>query len=323
MKVIVIGDPHFKTVDIDECQEMADAILDQTSKASPDFIVVLGDTLDRFESIHVSPLRQATEWLFNLTKIAPVYLLIGNHDRPNPKSYKDNDHPFNALKLWDRMTVVESVIRVEMDDCVFIFAPYYYNGMFAEKVAPLLQGPVTCIFSHQEFRGVSMGGPSVSTSTDVVIPEYNLVVNGHIHEYQELERLICVGTPRQIAFNESFPKTISLFDFNGMKWKQERLILNITKKLTLRVSTKELQQFNPPEKSKIKLIVDGTLEEIKSTMKTYKNKYTNVKIAYNVIEETSQSVQPQMVVKRSFKEHLLEAIKGTEAEEIFNEVFSG
>jgi len=321
MKVIVIGDPHFKTSDIDECVEMAKSIIETTSKSNPDFIVVLGDTLDRFESIHVSPLRQSTEFLLELTHIAPVYLLIGNHDRPNPKTYQSNEHPFNSLKHWDNMTVIEEARGIEIDDCYFIFAPYYYPGLFAEKVNHLVNDKLTAIFSHQEFRGVNMSG-NISTSSDVVIPSYNLVINGHIHEYQELDRLICVGTPRQIAFNESFPKTISLFDFNGRLWKQTRLTLDITQKITLTLNVNEVTKYVPEEKSKVKIVVEGTIDEIRTLMKGYKCKYSNVKIVYRTIMPTFVSdTGNSMITKRSFKDHLLEVVRGSELEDAYKIVF--
>lgn len=319
MKVVVIGDPHFKTVDIDECVEMSNAIIQTTTSVRPDFIVVLGDTLDRFESIHVSPLRQATEMLLALTKIAPVYLLIGNHDRPNPKTYKVNEHPFNSLKLWDNMTVIDEARSLLIGDCSFIFAPYYYPGLFAENVNHLVTKELTAIFSHQEFKGVNMSG-NVSTSSDVVIPDYNIVINGHIHEYQELDHLICVGTPRQIAFNESFPKTISLFDFKGKEWNQTRLELDITQKLTLTLSVREALVYVPPEKSKVKLVVEGTIDEIKTLMKK-SIQHPNVKVMYRTIMPEIEMAQGLVLAKRSFKDHLYEAIKGTELEETFVQIY--
>jgi adenylate kinase family enzyme len=319
VKVIVIGDPHFKTNDYDECEEMAQEILNKTAIMKPDFIVVLGDTLDRFESIHVSPLSQATSFLQKLTEISYVYLLIGNHDRPNPKKFKPYEHPFNSLKLWNNMRVIDEAFVECIQEHYFIFCPYYFNGTFSENVNHLVHDNISAIFSHQEFRGVNMEG-MISSSNDVVIPQYNIVINGHIHEYQEKHNLICVGTPRQIKFNESFPKSISLFEFSKKEWKHQRLYLELTEKITLKLNIDEYIKYIPPKKSKVKIIVEGTFDEIKNLMKKHKSNYENVKVSYHTLVEEKNKLY-EINFKKSFKEHLYDIIKNSELEECYNEIF--
>jgi len=320
IRVIVVGDPHFKTNDYDECQEMADEIINKTASFKPDFIVVLGDTLDRFESVHVSPLRQATAFLQKLTEISYVYLLIGNHDRPNPKNFKWYEHAFNSLKLWNNITVVDEALIKSIKDHYFIFCPYYFNGTFSKNVEPLLNDSISAVFSHQEFKGVNMEG-MISTSSDVVIPQYNVVINGHIHEYQENHNLICVGTPRQIKFNESYPKSISLFEFSKKDWKHERIYLETTQKITIKMNVDMYMNYVPSPKSKVKIIVEGTYDEIKKIMKNHKSRYENVKVSYHTIIPEIKNKSFNINFKQSFKQQLYDIVKDTHLKTYYNEIF--
>ena len=77
---LVIGDPHFKYKAILDGQEFVEKSIKVAKEQSPTFIVVLGDTLDTHEIVRIDPHILATEWISELSAIAPVYLLIGNHD---------------------------------------------------------------------------------------------------------------------------------------------------------------------------------------------------------------------------------------------------
>ena len=85
--VLAIGDPHFKVGNVAESEQMTDNLIKLALNIKPTFIVDLGDTLHRHETIHVSPLMRAENMLKQLSEIAPTYLLIGNHDRPNNSNF--------------------------------------------------------------------------------------------------------------------------------------------------------------------------------------------------------------------------------------------
>src|SRR5690349_5041475 len=97
-KCLVIGDPHFKINNGHKTAEMTKAVILIANEIKPDFIVNLGDTLDRHANIHVDPLCDAVNFIHQLSLIAPVYMLIGNHDRRNNSEYLTEIHPFTAIK---------------------------------------------------------------------------------------------------------------------------------------------------------------------------------------------------------------------------------
>src|SRR5579864_8984065 len=122
---LVIGDPHFKVSNVRETDAMTASIIRVAAQRHPDIIVVLGDVLDRHETIHVSPLTRAIKFLAQLMSIAPVYVLIGNHDLKNNRQFVSDEHAFTALKFWGTsMNVVDTTTVVNIKGQVFTFVPY-------------------------------------------------------------------------------------------------------------------------------------------------------------------------------------------------------
>ncbi len=246
---LTIGDPHFKVNNVRMSEEMTKRVIKVAQERKPDFITVLGDILHRHETIHVEPLVRATNFLLELEKIAPTYVLIGNHDRPNNSDFLSHWHPFAAVSQWENTKIVDKVLVDTIKGCTFIWVPYVPNGRFiealdtlypkdetlnesevklksvseesAESEAELViekETPkwmnVTTIFAHQEFKGAKMGA-IVSKGGDVWPIDYPFIVTGHIHDYQRPQpNILYTGTPMQHGFGDQTDKTISLLTFN-------------------------------------------------------------------------------------------------------------
>lgn len=308
---LVIGDPHFKVNNVRETQLMHERICEIARSRRPTFIVCLGDILDRHESIHVSPLERSSAFLHELSTIAPLYVLIGNHDRPNNSNFLTTEHPFNALKYWPNTHIIDTTYTEVIEGRKFIFVPYVPPGRFNEALRVLLpkptvvpvlvvenntasttatnnevivapqstddldvyftSDPVTTIFAHQEFRNAKMGAIQ-----SAVGDEWNLawpyVISGHIHDYDQLSgNIVYVGTPIQHAFGDRDDKTVSLFTWKSVDPKltpaEERIDLNVPKKMIIHLSCAEVANYVPPVDRQIKIVITGSSAEIKSAMK--------------------------------------------------------
>lgn len=276
-RVLAIGDPHFKVNNVEESLLMTQRLKELASNQSVDLIVCLGDVLDRHETIHVVPLDNAIKCLFSMSQIAPLVVLIGNHDRPNNSHFLTPDHPFQALKYWHNTRIVDTVefgnYTKDSHDYKFVYVPYVPPGRFQEALETqgsmdqVLQN-TQCLFAHQEFYGVQMG-PIKSEVGDKWDLNHPLVVSGHIHEEQVLQKnIIYTGTPMQHAFGEMEDKTVSIFDFypDG-RWTRQKVDLKIPKKIVIRCGPHELLEYRKPENCQVKLIVSCTNVEFKTLMK--------------------------------------------------------
>lgn len=273
LTALVIGDCHFKTNNVLATERMTTALLALGSDRRPDFIVMLGDTLDRHETIHVMALTRAITFLKALAALAPTYLLIGNHDRPNNSDFLSPYHPFVGLESYPNLTVVAQVHTASIQGHLFGFVPYVPPGRFQEALATTSEdlSRATAIFAHQEFRGAKMGAIT-SQVGDVWPAEAPLIISGHIHDYDELQpNLIYIGTPMQHAFGDREDKTVSLFTFEEEGyWRQERIDLRLPKKRVLQLTYTQFLQCRPEDFSgdlEVKLIIRGTGPELKSLVK--------------------------------------------------------
>lgn len=292
--LLIIGDPHFKTGNPLETVPMTKEVVSVARRLKPDAIINLGDTLDRHESIHVNPLERATQFMYELSEIAPLYILIGNHDRPNNSNFLTTEHPFNALKMWPGTTVVDKVISVTIKGLKFTMVPYVPPGRFQEALNTLPDSTIgiRAIIAHQEFKGAKMGAIR-SEVGDIWPLSSPLVISGHVHDYDRLQpNMIYTGTPIQHAFGDREDKTVSIFrfpiiptnndDINSL-FTEERVDLKLPKKSLVYLSCEEVVTYIPPEGKMIKIVVRGTREEIKAISKLPNIKQWNaagIKIAY-------------------------------------------
>lgn len=265
MNCLVIGDPHFKVNNKEETDIMSENTISFAQNLKPHFIVCLGDVLDRHETIHISPLIRAVDFLIKLSNISTTYVLIGNHDRPNNNVYMTNEHPFSALKDRSNIIIVDKTLHTQINNFNFSFVPYVPPGKFKEALGNIDLHTIHTIFAHQEFLGAKMGAIK-STVGDLWEKELPLVISGHIHDFDILqENIIYVGTPIQHSFSDDSNKGIYLFTFSENKnYKYDKFDLGLPLKKIIRLNCNEYHKINKLNpKHYYKIILTGTPEEIK------------------------------------------------------------
>ena len=298
-KVLVIGDPHFKADNALETDLMTLKLVELVLQHQPDFTVVLGDTLHTHDLVRLDPLCRATDFFRKLRDVNNhLYVLIGNHDRPNNACYLTSDHPFNSLKEWEKTTVVDRVqtathlVRSVGKKVAFTFAPYVPVGRFAEAlltaglspdptidtaIIPLKQ--MSGVFAHQEFQWAKMGA-IVSEHGDPWPIGAPLCVSGHVHDYDELSsNLVYSGTPIQHGYADKPDKTVSLLHFKlGASTdptselvqlelqRHERVSLGIPPKIHIRLTPEQLAVYTPPNNAHVKITVEGDPDVIRQVL---------------------------------------------------------
>lgn len=326
---LVIGDPHFKVNNSRDTDLFAKSVVEIIKDRKPDFVVVLGDTLDRHELIHQSPLKRATLFLKDICSLCPTYLLIGNHDRPNNSAYLTDDHPFHALTGWDNMKVIDKPYMTKIKQQIFSFVPYVPPGRFHEALESLDEKEwqkSAAIFAHQEFKDAKMG-TFVSTKGDPWPSSYPLVISGHIHEYSKTNNIIYVGTPFQHAYDESPNKAVSLFKFDNKKYNEERVKVGVPAKQTVEIKCTEIDTFDIKKygDSEVKLIIRGSLEEIKTMKKLAMIRSLikrGVKVVYKedmIVDNTDTFIAKKKMSFVEIMEHSLKEEK--EALTLFRSIF--
>lgn len=317
MKILCIGDIHYRNASVAENDLLSKKIKEQIKKTSPDLVVFLGDLLHNHGTTYVQPFNQVTDLLYDVGQLCETMVIVGNHDYINNSQFLTSNHFLTPFKRFHGVTVVDTVIK--RGD--FVFAPYVPPNRLVEALNTVEDWQSTkAIFCHQDFYGVELNGIKMEHG-DKWPEEFPLVVSGHIHQHQWLQKNICyVGTPYMTTFAETDEKAISLFEF-AEKTTHTRIDLGTPKKLTMTLPVEQAKEFKVPANTHVRLVVEGESSELTAFRKT--QSYTklidkNVKVVLSPTNKQKETIQ---VTKKTYLE-LLKEMVGTDEElmAVFNEV---
>jgi predicted phosphodiesterase len=338
--VLVVGDLHFAERSLALLDDVKIEIMRITIKTKPDLIVFLGDTLDRFGNIDSMRQTEAVEFFYPFTLITKVLLLIGNHDIRNKTYFMSKYHGFAALNYyWQNITIADiSCVEIIVNGHVFQGVAYCPNGMLHKGLATLegrCETP-SAIFCHQEIKGCDINN-ILSKAGDKWGLKEPLLICGHIHKYQRPQNNVWFpGSPHQDNFGEDPDKSISLLTFpeldDGVILNiddviEQRIYLNIPKKITLTMKSKKYKDWEPNENDIYRIEVYGpakTNAKLRTIDKTkgIKNKGGKVKFT-NISEDTDEVEERKPTERRILKDVIATNIKKKpHLHEIYAEVFS-
>lgn len=293
LKVLCIGDQHYKKDNIFETNVFETKLLDLISKTTFDFAVFMGDFLHQHEVLNMPTLNRVERFLLKLSDLKQLYILIGNHDRINNKSFLSMDFPFVGLEKTKNIKIIWKTELIEFKNHKILFVPYVYPGRFKEALNTIEFNisEITAVFAHQEFKGCAFNNKT-SENGDTWFLENPLLISGHIHMYQRLQHnLIYVGSCMQVAFDETQDKTVSIFEFSDdKKWTEQRVDLDLPKKITLNLNSTQLNEIKIDSQNKYKIFLWSTMSEKKTLMQStqvQELEKQGVKIVYKIIEDNT------------------------------------
>jgi predicted phosphodiesterase len=306
MKILFIGDPHFKRDNGNETTLMTDQISDILKINKPNIIIILGDLCHYHEKTYTGQQHRTFKFIENIHTYMPLgsilIILIGNHDRINNKVYMTDEHIFNPYKKWGNTYIIDTITPIDYkyDNKFFkiLAIPYIEVGRFAESLmdkgyAQFSQklkdiygtknfkmienlneitynlNDINLVVCHQEFLKCKMNS-ILSTEGDYYPLDLPMCVSGHIHDEDQLQtNLFYPGTPIQHSYGDTKDKALSMYiyDENFKIAAHKRISLNIPKKLQFVMTPSELLSFIPPENSIIKIKLKGHTQELNDIMK--------------------------------------------------------
>lgn len=288
--VLFIGDPHFQINNLTDIELFICKITELALTKKPDIIVIAGDLLHTHERLHTTVLNKAHEFVNAMRKITKTYILVGNHDYISNTQFLSSNHWMNAMKEWENVVIVDTVLNVTINNENFTFVPYVYPGRFYEALNTLDGNEKwkrsECIFAHQEFEGCKMGA-IISVDGDKWAPENPLVVSGHIHSKQRPHpNVYYTGTPMQIAFGESEDNIVAFMEFSHKKpYNLQEIKLDLPGKKIVYLDVCDIDNYKIDESSadKVRITLSGNYDQFKAVKKTVKYKQltdSGVKIVF-------------------------------------------
>jgi DNA repair exonuclease SbcCD nuclease subunit len=294
MKILAIGDPHFKVDNIEESKIFTDNLSSFLSQNTDiEIIVVLGDVLHNHEKLHTFALNSATTFFsMLLSHKRKCFCLVGNHDATSNTIFLTDNHWMNALKGWNGLTIVDRPIIEFINETDFItLCPYVPDGRFHEALSHITSMNILeekrikindwkqskCIFSHQLFDGVKMG-PIVARNVEEWKEEYPFCINGHIHENQRPQENIYIpGSAMQEGYGDMTDKIVAVITLNETKIPfVDEIDLNIKRKKIIYTTVDEIDNIQSKlEKNEniyYKIVVKGSDAELKALKNSSKYK---------------------------------------------------
>ena len=337
LKFMAIGDIHIA----DRHMSITEEALSETLKIAAkfesqiQFIVVMGDILDRHKSINMFHLKKAVDFLQSLAKIKSTFVLIGNHDRPSNKDFMSGVHPFVGINCHN-LVIVSSprsfVFTVQGVNHNLLFMPYLPPGRFIEAFNTYADAAITAgkwktklsikdfslIFAHQEFKGAPIG-PIRSVNGDDWPSEYPMVISGHIHCRVRLPNekgnIYYTGSLYPVTFSEGTSKgaLICQYEVNSKNlhvdvWRTVKS-MKVIKSVDAKDSIAVLDMISM-DRENTKYVISGTADEISSVKEKVLKSGKKLNIGYDICiadsvsdipDETFDQILAKMIDKPNIK----------------------
>lgn len=330
LNILCIGDVHIQTnntTDIKFFMSKLEKYIIQNND-NIDLIMLMGDILHTHERLHTIPFNIANELFNNLSKLKPLYVLVGNHDYINNSQFLSQNHWMNCFKNKNNnINIIDTVVHLNIKYRNIVLSPYVFDGKFTQALDTINENfewkKADCIFGHQLLDGVKMGA-ILTENVEKWENTYPLLVSGHIHDKQKpQDNLYYTGSCMQHAFGESSDKTICLVSIHDDSIPQiNEINLDLPQKKILYYDIEELE--NETELNKLmfllenknihyKITISGNFEQFKlfkknntfvklqknGTKIVFKNKLTDILNKKHLIKNTDSD---------NFKDILLELI---------------
>lgn len=191
--ILLTADLHLTEKPDDEYRwHSLDFILEQVSASAIDAVYILGDMFDRKDRFPSHMVNRLVGKLGEISKLSPVTILMGNHDKPVEAIYPYASW-FNALAHRVRY-IIEPTIEQDL-------ALLPFNSDPAQAWQNIDFGRVRAAFCHQCFdKALGSNGPLEGVKFS--FPKHLKVYSGDIHIPQKLGQIIYVGAPHPVTFGD-------------------------------------------------------------------------------------------------------------------------
>ena len=169
-----------------------------------DIIVHLGDLFDNRNVIPINLLNYGMDVVEEIAKIAPLHIIVGNHDLWSKSSSEINSiRPFRWIP---NVTIYDSPKVLEFCGVNILVMPYIESRL--DQIKTISEYP-NCdyLFCHSDLNGCKMHLTSVahknSDKIDIIdFKPFRRVMSGHIHIVQKMNNFQFVGSIFQMDRND-------------------------------------------------------------------------------------------------------------------------
>jgi calcineurin-like phosphoesterase family protein len=235
-------------------------------RVSPgDIIIHLGDLFDNRNVIPINLLNYGMDVVEEISKIAPLHIIVGNHDCWSKSS--DEINTIRPFKWIPNVHIYDKTSQIEFNGIKLCLMPYIEKRL--EQIN-LINANKDCnyLFCHSDLNGCRMHLTSVGHRNNDKIDvddfkSFKRVYSGHIHI-------------RQINTN---------FEFIGSNFQMDRNDYNDQKGITILDTDTGESEFIPnlvsPVFKKVRLVNEDDIEELELLSES--KDYIDIAISNNLL----------------------------------------
>lgn len=293
MKLLVIGDLHSRSKDLQEQNSINKFLLKTIQERNVDFVAIPGDIFDN-KSPNSEEVTSFIEFFTSIPPRVTVYVIAGNHDWVDKEHAATDWIPYIRPNTYYHRDILEFTIPVGIG-LTKKFLMKHCN-VAESKVGP---------------DDINLPGGSIKDFGEL----YDVVILGHIHKSQILKKAKPLafhpGSPIYLNFGErNDKKGIYLLDVGDtVTYEVIETPCVQMKQILLTEPFKTLDNLNKTnENTKVKVIFKGTtcsienLQNIQEIIKGYKSKFHEFK--YEVKFEKTKTVTEDIEDNTSIKQLL-------------------
>jgi DNA repair exonuclease SbcCD nuclease subunit len=192
----------------------------------PEAVVFLGDLFNgQGRTIAKTLYLVGHELIQQLQKVAPVYLVVGNHDMYG------GSHILAPMAGMSNVIVIENTQRVDLLGLNVFMMPW--GG-----VTPI-DGDI--LLGHLDIEGVKtgIGYELPGTIHPKEVAQFKLVVSGHYHTYQKIEpNILYCGAVMPITFGDTAEEDYGVLTL-GSDLRYNRVLIDSPKFIPMIISTQQ------------------------------------------------------------------------------------
>jgi len=222
-----------------------------------DSLFILGDVFDSRQSIDITILNFAISIIEKLSKILPVYILIGNHDCA--KKYDTDVNSIVAFKFIKNVHIFEKPVIVTNEKTRILLLPWIGNRDDEEKYVKENLGNFDYIFAHMDIAGFKYdNGRMIHAGVNLSkVKGIKKLFSGHIHKRQSQRNLYYIGSPYHTKRSDiGNKKGVYLFDPQEDKFE---FVINNLSSLFQRIKLENILEL-----------------DLKQTKAIFNNNYTDI-----------------------------------------------
>jgi DNA repair exonuclease SbcCD nuclease subunit len=326
--ILTIGDPHFRKEAWNVLDIAIPNLFQKIKQLNPDYIVILGDVLhDQSYIKSVLVMNRAIEMIRNISKIQPVYVLVGNHDMINEAQFLTENHWMYCLKDIPNIHIVDKGMVVNTPSGKVVMVPYVPKNRFIEALNIIDDRwqEARLILAHQDFFGGCFESGVMCEDGDKWEKTYPMVVTGHYHDKQLVQpNLYYTGSLYCVSAGDRKEKSIALCEIQNKKITIEEHTLNVPRNININVNIDDMEKFEIPQTKhdNIRLVINATSDEISKFKKTKKyNEIVKQGIKIKVIHK-KEKIRVVNSEFHDFKTTLLQLVeKNAEMKALYDELF--